>query len=290
MAPYALDVEELRTESPTGMPPSTGAVTTTAVEVTLLGTFRVRVGGRVISARSWTRRHSTALVKVLAMSPDRSMHREQVIDALWPDVGVQEAAPRLHKAAHYARKILGHPDAIVLSNEAVHLFPHADVHIDMGAFQQLARAAADDGGVAAAKGALAAYGGELLPQDPYEPWADQHRLHLDRLYLDLLHQARDWHQALAVDPADELAHLALGQWYAERGDRRAALRQLDQLDRAMRHELGLEPSQRARDLRRRVVGAAPGEDSGDAVQTGHQGASPCPATKQRQQSCCATEV
>ncbi len=67
-------------------------------------------------------------------------------------------------------------------------------------FQHLAESAGA-GGIAAAKGALAVYGGELLPQDLYEPWADQHRLHLRRLYPELLHQAEDWHQALSADPA-----------------------------------------------------------------------------------------
>src|SRR4051794_26737970 len=87
----------------------------TRVEIALLGGFEVRVGDRPISADRWSRRHSTALVKLLALAPGLSLHREQVIDALWPDLDVDIAAPRLHKAAHYARKTLGRRDAVVLS-------------------------------------------------------------------------------------------------------------------------------------------------------------------------------
>ena len=254
-------VDADRTTIAAGRGPVPARPAPTRVAVTLLGRFEVRVDGRTIASNLWSRRHSAALVKLLALTPARSLHREQVIDALWPGLAVDDAAPRLHKAAHYARRTLGHRDAVVLSAETVRLCPEDDVQVDAMRFQQLAESAVQSGGVAEAKGALAVYDGEVLPQDLYEPWVEQHRLHLGRLYVELLHQAGDWHQALAVDAADESAHLALVQRYAERGDRAAALRQLDQLDRVMRHELGLEPSERALDLRRRVLAAAPGRSS-----------------------------
>jgi DNA-binding SARP family transcriptional activator len=227
--------------------------TRTQVEVILLGGFQVRVDGRAIPPDRWSRRHSAALVKLLALTPGRSLHREQVIDALWPDLDTDAAAPRLHKAAHYARRTLGQPDAVVLSADTVHLCPRFEVQVDAARFQRSARSALENGGIAAAKGALALYGGVLLPHDLYEGWAAQHRLHLGRLYSDLLHQAEDWHQALAVDPSDESAHLALAHRYAESGARSAALRQLGELDQVMRDELGLEPSKESEALRRQVL-------------------------------------
>ena len=175
------------------------------------------------------------------------------MDALWPDLDIDDAAPRLHKAAHYARKALGHRDAVVLSADIVRLYPHEEVHVDATRFQQSAESAVSNGGIAAAKAALAVYGGVLLPHDLYEPWTEQHRLHLGRLYTELLHQAEDWHQALAADPSDETAHLALAQRYAESGDRAAALRQLDQLDQVLRRDLGLEPSDGRWSLRRQLL-------------------------------------
>lgn len=257
----------------------------TRIDVTLLGGFEVRVNGRSVASRHWSRRHSAALVKLLAMSPGRILHRELVIEALWPDMSIEDAAPRLHKAAHYARKTLGHRDAVVLKVDAVSLCPDDDVRVDMVRFRQLAEAAVGDGGIAAAKGALAVYGGELLPQDLYEEWTEQHRLHVRRLHLELLHQAEEWHQALAVDPVDEPAHLALVERYTERGDRAAALRQLDQLRGVMREQLGLEPSARALELRRQVVETNPWRDSIDEASAGCQDASPAATDLHRQ--CCA---
>ena len=246
----------------------------TPVAVRLLGEFEVRVGRRTVAARFWSRRHSAALVKLLALSPGRSLHRERVLDTLWPDLDVDEAAPRLHKAAHYARKALGHRDAVVLSGETVRLYPAVEVHVDATRFRQAAETAVDLGGTAAARAALALHGGALLPHDIYEPWTDQHRLHLARLHTELLHQAKDWHQALAADPADETAHLALAHRYADGGDRAAALRQLDRLEEVMRHELGLAPSTQALALRRQLLTATSVKSSGGDVLCCDRGSGP----------------
>ena len=45
--------------------------------------------------------------RYLALTPGRSMHREQVADILWPDHDPTGLWPRLHKAAYFARKALG---------------------------------------------------------------------------------------------------------------------------------------------------------------------------------------
>ena len=58
------------------------------VEVTMLGRFAVRVDGIEVPGHAWVRRNAAALVKVLALAPHRQLHREQVIDALWPGVPV----------------------------------------------------------------------------------------------------------------------------------------------------------------------------------------------------------
>jgi DNA-binding SARP family transcriptional activator len=270
--------------APTGTSAGERAASRPAVEVdlSLLGSFVARVDGLEIPSELWSRRrHSAGLVKLLALSPGRNLHREKVTDALWPDLEVDEAAPRLHKAAHYARTILGHRNAVVLGGDVVRLFPYGDVQVDVQHFERLSRTAVTLGGIAAAKAAVAVYGGALLPHDLYEPWTEPSRLRLERLYRELLHQAEDWHQALAADPADERAHLELVQRYLERGDRPAALRQLDSLEDVMRLELGLEPSAEARALRRRVLGLSRNPDrSGGAGPAASVGVDPS-------RSCCA---
>ncbi len=58
-----------------------------------------------------------------------------------------------------------------------------------------------------------------------------------------------------LDPADEQAHLALMRRQAANGERHAALRQFDRLDRALRQELGIAPGPEATALRDRLLAA-----------------------------------
>ena len=108
------------------------------VEIDLLGRFEVRVEGVPVPAEEWRRRQAAALVKLLALAPRRTLHREQVIDSLWPGLTVEDAAARLHKAAHYARRSLGVPQALVLSGDHVQLCPDIAVIVDVEAFQRCA--------------------------------------------------------------------------------------------------------------------------------------------------------
>ena len=100
------------------------------------GTFEVRRDGRGRPGQRWSRRQAAALVKLLALSPGRRLHREQVIDALWPDLAVDEAAPRLHKAAHFARKAAGETPRP--AGESVALFPTSPVAVDVALFEAAA--------------------------------------------------------------------------------------------------------------------------------------------------------
>src|SRR3954463_12609901 len=113
------------------------------VHVRLLGGFAVVVDGRPVPGDAWPRRSAAALVKLLALTPGRRMPREQVVDALWPDLLLDDALPRLHSAAHYARTALGSRDGVVLTQGSVALFPGAEVTVDVEEFEQAADAARD---------------------------------------------------------------------------------------------------------------------------------------------------
>ena len=227
------------------------------IHVTLLGRFAVTVGGVPVADASWKRRHAAAVVKVLALAPGRRLHREQVINLVWPQDTIAEAVPKLHKAAHFARRAIGVPDAVVLRGDQVVLCPGGSVTVDAVQFEELARQALDAGDAAVAREALALYGGELLPGDRYEEWAEPRREQLQRSHLDLLRLAGRWAAVAELDPGDERAHLALMRQHAANGDRHAALRQFERLDRALRQELGVAPGPEASALRDRLL-AEPG--------------------------------
>ena len=229
------------------------------VDIRLLGAFEVVVAGQRVPDEAWRRRQSAALVKLLALSRGHRLLREQVMDALWPESPVGQAAPRLHKAAHYARTALGVRDSVVLSDDTVSLFPLADVVVDADQFDDAADAARATGESTLAAAGVDLYRGDLLPDDLYEPWAEETRERLRLRYLDLLRALGRWDKVVVSDPADEQAHLRLAQEHMHRGDRRAALLQLDRMETVLRRELGVGPSEPAIALRDEAL-AMPAED------------------------------
>lgn len=239
-----------------------------ATAISLLGPFRVSVDDQAVPEELWARRDAASLVKLLALRRDHRLHREQVIDQLWPDLDVEEAAPRLHKAAHYARKAIGRPDALVLRGEMVSLLPGAPLVIDVDDFEAAAETALADGSASAAAEVLDTFPGEPLPADLYAEWADEPRERLAAVRHQLLRQARRWREIVELDPVDEEAHVELMRELARDGDRRGALRQYESLDRNLRRELGAEPGSEAVALRDelmdalRVVGAISAADEG----------------------------
>ena len=231
----------------------------TDVNVRLLGGFALTVDGEPVPRDRWVRRHAAAVVKVLALAPGHRLHREQVADLLWPDASVDRAFPRLHKAAFFARQVI--PGAVVLRDEMVSLFPGNRVVVDVEDFEILARTALSTGDNNALLHALDVYEA-LLPDDRYEPWVERRADALRMQYIQLLHLARRWNDLLELDPADEVAHLALAKQHGQAGNRHAALRQLERLERTL-SDLGLGLSTDAIHLRDTLIAAGDTQSPSD---------------------------
>ena len=235
-----------------GCRPPVLSVRSVRIGLRVLGRFGVDIDGCPVPDEQWVRRSAASLVKVLALSERRRLHREQVVDALWPDVALDRAAPRLHKAAHFVRKATGVADSVVLADQLVELFPGHDVVVDAVEFEHDARAALGSGEPSAVEAALARYGGELLPDDPYESWTFHPRQRLRMRHRDLLRQAGRWHDLVVVDPTDEDAHVELMRLLLDAGDRAGVRRRYDVLQRVLHDELAAEPGAEAVELWRRA--------------------------------------
>jgi DNA-binding SARP family transcriptional activator len=208
-----------------------------------MGEFDVRVDGKPISDGAWNRRRAAELVKILALEKSRRLHREQIMDALWPNLPPQAAAANLRKALHFARRTLGSEAAIVTRTEMITLWPGKDVLVDATHFENAARAALAANDRAAATRAAALYGGELLPEDRYASWASEPRARLRLLATQLLKAASLWERVLDIDPADEESHRALMQQALNAGDRIGAIRQFERLRDRLRLDLGMGPDE-----------------------------------------------
>jgi DNA-binding SARP family transcriptional activator len=226
------------------------------VDIKVLGGFEVVVDGVPTLERCWRRRSAASLVKVLALAPGHRLHREQVIDLLWPDEPPADAAPKLYKAAHYARRAAGSDDAVVLRNDVVHLFPHADLTVDALVFEELSQRAIASGDPASARAAIEHYAGELLPDDRYDEWAGERRELLRLRHLNLLRLAGQWLAVSELDPGDEQAHVELMRQHVSHGDTVAALRHYERLERVLDRDFGATPGPAARKLRDAASAAA----------------------------------
>ncbi|HEY1370766.1 MAG TPA: tetratricopeptide repeat protein [Gaiellaceae bacterium] len=150
------------------------------VEIKLLGGFAALVEGEPVPDGAWRLKKARELVKLLALAPGRRLHREQAMDALWQDRDPAAAANNLHQVVHAARRALG-PDSIVVRDELVRL----EAEVDLDGFELAAAEARRAGSAGAYRTALALYGGELLPENRYDDWADVRRGELAELHADL---------------------------------------------------------------------------------------------------------
>src|SRR5919199_3714452 len=196
------------------------------LEIRLLGRFEAVVDSRPVPAEAWPQRRAADLVKVLALAPDHRMPRDEALELLWPRLGADAAAANLHKAASYARRALAARDAIVLRSGMVELAPGAEVTTDVERFER-----GDD----------SAYGGELLPDDPYAGWALAARARLRGRRHELMRSRGEWEALLREEPADEEAHRALARLELASGDRLAGARRMRRLADELAR-LGPEPS------------------------------------------------
>ena len=232
------------------------------VRVWLLDGFWVSVGSRSIGGDEWRLKNAGNLVKLLALAKDHRLHREQASGLLWPELDARAAANNLHHALYVARRTLepsSPPGAassyLPLRHGHLALCPNGPLWVDVDAFEEAAKTARHAREAAAYQAALDLYSGELLPQDRYEPWAEQRRAELRELYLSLLFELAALYEehgeyepaiealsgVVAEESTYEGAHAGLMRLYTLSGRRREALGQYQHLREALFRESGTEP-------------------------------------------------
>jgi DNA-binding SARP family transcriptional activator len=228
-----------------------------ATRIELFGAFRVDLGGHAIPEAAWRQRKPAAVVKLLALAPRHRLHREQVMDALWPELSPGPAAANLRKALHYARRLADGADGgqLIASVGELLSLPADGLWVDVDAFRAAADRARRTGDPEAYAEATGLYREGLLPDDRYEDWAiaPQAELRAEFLALveeqaallegrgDLTGATRAVGLLIADDPLREEAHVRLIRLSALAGRRAEALRQYERLRELLRDELGREP-------------------------------------------------
>jgi predicted ATPase/DNA-binding SARP family transcriptional activator/DNA-binding CsgD family transcriptional regulator len=230
-----------------------------AVRVWLFGGYRVSVGSRTIPQDAWKLRKAAALVKLLALAPGHRLHREQIMNILWPDSGRKAASNNLRKALRVARGTLDEAVGsryLASEDESLVLCPKSDLWVDVDAFEEATATARHSHDPAAFRAAIEIYAGELLPEDRYEEWAESRRQQLRHTWLSLhleLAQVYEGHgeyekgiellqRALSEEPTNEEMHACLMRLYAFSERRGEALAQYQRLREALSGELHAQVS------------------------------------------------
>ena len=183
------------------------------LRIHLFGGFRVVAADREIPPGEWRRRKAAGIVKLLALAPEHRLHREQVLEQLWPDLEPAAADNNLHRTLHVARRTLEPTLAtgaaatyLRLQQDLLSLGPPGAFWVDVDAFEAAAAVARQTREPANYRAALALYTGDLLPEDRYEDWTIKRGEELRAQHRQLLMEVARL-QAAAGDAAGAIATL-----------------------------------------------------------------------------------
>ncbi len=232
------------------------------LRIVTLGAFEVWQGTRRVDPRALHKRRARELLALLLIAPAHTLAFDQIADALWRDKPPAATQALFHQATSTLRRVLEpelpdkFPSRYVQVEEGrVTLRLPAGSTIDFHTFEAHCRAEEWDA-------ALALYGGDLFPDDPYADWAVVPREHYKRLYLRALlitahrqmqaGRAREaleaCHRILEMDPWQEDAVLLGMRACLAFNDRAGAVRLYRQLERTLREELNTVPQAELRAL------------------------------------------
>lgn len=234
------------------------AASAARVKVSMLGTFAVEYEGRPVAPSAWKRKRPVHLLTALALAPGYVLHREELIDRLWPDKDLDAGANNLYRTLHDLRRIAG-DDIVRVERGAVRLDDGA--WVDVTAFEEAASA----GAPARWLEAIELYQGDLLPDDPYSELVQPRRQGLRQRFVDtalrlarldgelaLDRRIEVLRRLLEVEPALEEGHRLLIAALGEAGRPQDATRQLAACVEALREHLDAAPGPETLALYERV--------------------------------------
>jgi len=242
-----------------------------------LGGFGVVVAGRNIDLGKWKRKQAVTLLKYLITRIDRPVHRERLLDCLWPDVDQSRGWGRLKVTAYYLRHELrasGMSDEVVKTIGDAYLLRRDAVWLDADAFERLVtegRTLQDQAQWSDALNryvdAQRLYRGDYLEQEIYADWCAEERERLRELYLEMLARTAECHaalgqyaevveichKALVFDPCRERFHSLLMEYLVKDGRSDLALAQYRHCQHVLAREFGTEPLPETQRLYQKIL-------------------------------------
>lgn len=239
------------------------------LDIKCFGHFEVSIGGDKLGASAFPRRDALTLLKLLVLRAGKQVHRERLIDWLWPSANEQSGLNRLHGVVHALRAVIEPYAAerrwtyLLSEGETYTFLPGESTSVDLIGFQEnlaLARRDLKDATFAPhvthyLEQAVELYRGDLYEDDQYCEWCDVERIALQREFLEALaslariyltlgeaKRAIDaFRRALAYDPSREDLHGELIRCLMRHRRYNEAKDQVRACVRYLREEVGVEP-------------------------------------------------
>jgi len=188
----AVAVVFLRDSGPKLVEPAVSQV----LRIYTLGHFSLTVGGNGLGVDQWKRRQAATILKCLVTNLGRPVHRERLIEWLWPDTDGGRGWDRLKVTISYLRGQLraeGVPEDAIQTVDKSYLMRRDAVWVDAHAFEQRVtegRRLADLGRPAEAlacfSDARRLYRGDYLENELYTDWCAEERERLHEINLEML--------------------------------------------------------------------------------------------------------
>jgi len=264
-----------------GLPEVTvDAYWTADIQIRCFGRFELSHAG--IAVQHWRRRSAERLLKVLLVN-GRRVHRDVLLDLLWPDVPSKSSIRGLRVTLHALRRAIAQvaperaPLDLIRADGDTYVLNTQGLWIDSDAFDEhysaglrFERLHQIDQAVREYTAAEALYRDDFLVEDLYEEWTvlpreelkDKYLLILTRLSqfsmaaMDLDGCIRRSHALLAKEPCREDAYQRLMQCYARLGQRGSAMRWYQICERTLHQELDVAPSEETRRLFLEITAAS----------------------------------
>lgn len=257
------------------------AIPTAELYVQTFGPFRVWRQGQEIERGSWGREKALHLFQLLVSHREQPLHRDQIIEELWPEsptsaatTGLRVALSALRSALEPARAARADSLFIRRDGDTILLATEAGIRIDADEFQSLLRQAraaepADaEQAITLYEQALSLYRGDYLVETPYSAWAERDRQRwraemlssgerLGRLLLRAgeAERAGRWAEiVLQHDPVWEGAYVVLMEAHWRQGNRPLAVRAFERCRKRLKEALGVSPSPGTVELMGRIAG------------------------------------
>lgn len=250
---------------------------TPMLRVFTLGQFGLVVGDQSVAVARWARKQALTLLRYLVTARGHAVHRERLIEFLWPDATARQGRERFKVTVYFLRRELRRAsmaeEVIAASGEAYWLRGER-IWVDADVFEArvnegrtLDRENRLEEAARCYGEAQKLYRGDYFEEYPYEDWCAEERERLREVYLDMLGWMAETNaalgeyakavqvcrEALVREPCRESQYRALMGYLAHLGRSDEALAQFDHCRQVLARDLGVEPMPETQRMYRQIL-------------------------------------